>query len=197
MLYQVPFYSQSWDLDNWNELGFESYSQAEYWERSCCGVLCLKMAIDYFKSVTYQPLSPTISKLIQHGLQLNAYTDESGWSHSGLVTLASMLGFNAKQTTITSPQQLKSALDAGRLPIISIKWAFVPTKTLKERLLFWKKFGGHLALVVGYLALGEQIIGFYVHHTSKIPHQNWISRLVLIDQFSSGFTGRSIIISKQ
>ena len=83
-----------------------------------------------------------------------------------------------------SVTDLKQFLDNGALPIVSIKWAFKPTKTLKEKLLFWKKSGGHLALVVGY-----EEKGFYVNHTSITEGFNWENRLIPLDEFKKGFTG--------
>jgi D-alanine-D-alanine ligase-like ATP-grasp enzyme len=69
-------------------------------------------------------------------------------------------------------------------------------KPLREKLLFWKKYGGHLATVVGYKGNDEKPEGLYVHHTSIKPEYNWHFRYITVEEFETGFTGRSIIISE-
>lgn len=71
----------------------------------------------------------------------------------------------------------------------SIKWAFKPTKKFKERIFFWKRQGGHLALLTGY----DQD-GLYVHHTSTRAEYNWENKHISWKQFDDGFTGRGIVI---
>ncbi|MCR4277851.1 MAG: C39 family peptidase [Candidatus Berkelbacteria bacterium] len=185
VLFDVPLYSQSWDLDEWKKLSFESYEDAEYWQRSCCGILCMQEIAAFFNQETY-----STPELIKRGIKLGGYSDELGWRHDGLVKLAESLDLHA-QTKIMSKDELRGALDNNKLPIVSIKWAFKPTKTFKEKLLFWKKYGGHLAVVVGY---DEK--GFYVNHTSKIAEQNWKCRLVPFGQFGASYTGRSVLVWK-
>jgi len=185
VLFDVPLYSQSWDLDNWKKLGFKSRDEAEYWEKSCCGILCINEIASFLNKTSYSTV-----KLIEQGQKLGGYSDKHGWSHDGLVKLATELGLKADRKSQTL-NDLKIALDDGRLPIISIKWAFKPTKSVKEKLFFWKKYGGHLAVVVGY-----NDKGFYVNHTSKIAEQNWKARLIPYDRFEAGYTGRAILVWK-
>lgn len=186
----VPFHTQHWDLERWQEMGFADRVDAEYWERSSCGVLCLQMVIEYF----HHKIIPIID-LIRQGQKLDGYTDRNGWSHDGLVSLAGAYRVTA-QRIFMNPPELVAALEANRIPIISIKWGFELNKTWKERLLFWKKYGGHLAVVVGYKKENDAIAGFYVHHTSKRKDQNWIGRFVPMDVFHRGYTGRAIVVQK-
>lgn len=95
------------------------------------------------------------------------------------------------------PEDIRLAIDQNAIPIISIKWAFQPTKTRKEKILFWKKYGGRLAVVVGYRSEAGKIMGFYVHHTSKKVEQNWVSRYLPLSFFQAGYTGRAIVIYKR
>lgn len=191
----VPFYPQKWDLDKYQEFGFKTKAEAEKWEDSSCGILCLKMAIDYSLTKQNKPLSPTIAEYITKGLKLDAYIDPIGWSHDGLIKLANSFNFTATRQENILPNNLRQALDNGYLPIISIKWAFVNNKNWKERLLFWKKFGGHLALIIGYeLDQNSNLTGFYVHHTSIRQEYNWPNKLIDLDTFQTGFTGRCILL---
>lgn len=194
MKMEVPFYQQKWDLSQWRNLGFENFEDAQYWEKSSCGILCLKMAIDAFLQLKYQPISPSIAEYIQKGIKIGAYKDSTGWNHSGLAQLAtefSFSGINLKNVSVT---KLREALKQNFLPIISIKWAFKNYKTLKEKILFWKKFGGHLALIVGFEEENGRLTGFYVHHTSILPEYNWPYKFFPLQNFEQGFTGRCILI---
>ncbi|MBP9782341.1 MAG: C39 family peptidase [Candidatus Pacebacteria bacterium] len=194
MKMEAPFYSQKWDLSQWKNLGFESFEDAKYWEKSSCGILCLKMAIDAFLQSKAKPLSPSIAQYIKKGVEIGAYKDSTGWSHGGLARLAKEFGFSGVNRENVSATELREALKQNFLPLISIKWAFENYKTLKEKILFWKKFGGHLALIVGFEEENGKLKGFYVHHTSIRSEYNWQYKFLSLQKFEQGFTGRCIII---
>ncbi len=184
---EIPFYSQYWDLDRWAEMGFKDRKEAEYWQESSCGILCLQMVLEGLGLVQNIP----IINLIRTGAEIGAYTHEKGWSHKGLVRLADRFGVKAISKEKLSTDALKGFLDTGRLPIVSIKWAFRDTKSLRERLFFWKRYGGHLALLIGY-----DETGFIVHHTSIRKEYNWEARQIPFADFERGFTGRAVMISR-
>lgn len=194
MKIEVPFYSQKWNLSEWQKLGFESFKDAQRWEKSSCGILCLKMAMDGFLLAQDKPISPSTAECIKKGIEIGAYKNSVGWKHDGLVNLAREFGFSAENREGVSSVELCKALKQNFLPIISIKWAFENKKSLKEKILFWKKFGGHLALIVGFEEENGKLAGFYVHHTSLIFEYNWQSKFLPLEKFEKGFTGRCIII---
>ena len=72
--HQLPFYSQSWDLDKWKEAGFESKKDAEYWQNSSCGILCLGMILH---KINHKPVS--VSELVAKGRKISAYDHTYGW----------------------------------------------------------------------------------------------------------------------
>lgn len=191
---ETPFYPQSWDLSQWKKLGFENYADAQYWEKSSCGILCLKMAIDGILLAQERPLSPSIAEYIKKGVEIGAYQDSTGWNHGGLVRLAKEFNFEAVSREHVSADELCEALKQNSTSIISIKWAFEDKKSLRDKFFFWKKIGGHLALVVGFEDEGDVLQGFYVHHTSILPEYNWQNKFVPLEKFERGFTGRCIII---
>lgn len=191
---EVPFYSQKWDLSQWQKLGFENFEDAKYWEKSSCGILCLKMAIDGFLLTQAKPLSPSIAEYIKKGLEIDAYKDSVGWSHNGLARLAKEFGFSADNREGVGAAELREALKQNFLPIISIKWAFEDYRSLKEKVLFWKKFGGHLALAIGFEDEEGKLKGFYAHHTSLRPEYNWQAKFLPLEKFEQGFIGRCIMI---
>lgn len=181
----IPFHTQYWNLDAWEELGFKSRKEALYWQNSSCGVLCLKMAIE---GITGKDFG--ISALIRTGERLGAYSHKQGWSHDGLARLAQEMNVEAFSREHMTVQNVKDYIDDGCLAIVSIKSAFeAPKKSFKERLLFWKKSGGHLALVIGY---NEQ--GFLVHHTSTLEEYNWGNTTIPFQKFERAFTGRGVIV---
>jgi hypothetical protein len=184
----VPFYPQKWDLSQWKNLGFSSYDDAEYWEKSCCGILCIQMAVEHFLQKRY-----TTKELIDKGQELHGYSDALGWSHAGLVRLSESLGLQAVAGKFV-PDQLAHRVESGGLAIVSIKWGFRSQKNLKEKVLFWKKYGGHLALVIGVERKAGKLTGFYVHHTSIREGYNWENRFVPLKDFKKGYTGRGIIV---
>jgi len=194
MKMEVPFYPQKWNLSEWQKLGFESFEDAKYWKKSSCGILCLKMAIDGFLSAQAKPLSPSIAEYIKKGVEIGAYKDSVGWSHNGLARLAKEFGFSADNREGVSVAELREALKQNFLSIISIKWAFEDYRSLKEKILFWKKFGGHLALAIGFEDEEGKLKGFYVHHTSLRPEYNWQVKFLPLEKFEQGFTGRCIMI---
>lgn len=197
MKIETPFYPQKWELSKWKELGFESFKDAEYWEKSSCGVLSLKMAIDSFLLKQGKSLSPSIAVYIKKGIEINAYTDLVGWIHKGLAQLAREFGFEAVDCRADA-KKIYSFLKENSLPIISIRWAFKNNKSLREKIMFWRKSNcGHLALAVGFEEENGRLKGFYVHHTSIIPEYNWQYRFIPIKEFKKGFTGRCIAISSK
>ena len=194
----VPFYPQRWDLPNWKKLGFKNREDAQYWQDSSCGILCLKMAMDGYLIAESKPLSPSIAKIIQKGVKIGAYDDSVGWSHQGLVRLAKEFGFSANNYVKSDDADIKETLENDALAIVSIKWAFKNKKSLKEKVLFWKKYGGHLALVIGYKENNDgNLEGFYVHHTSTTDTYNWEKRFIPVEEFKQGFTSRFITIKPQ
>ena len=190
---QVLFYGQNWNAAEWQELGFGNYKDAEYWKEYSCGVVCLKMAVDTILMDKSRPISPNISEYIKAGVRIGAYSERNGWIHAGLVRLAKHFGVSATAQSHIDVNQLKEMLLQNTLPIISIKWAFKNIRSLKERVFFWKKYGGHMALLVGFED-EHSLKGFYVHHTSDSDEYNWQYRFIPIDTFKQAFTGRCIAV---
>lgn len=156
------------------------------------------MAMDGYFMAESKPLSPSIAKVINKGVEIGAYADSVGWSHHGLVHLAKAFGFSANNYVKKSDDDVRAALKDNALAIVSIKWAFKNKRGLKEKILFWKKYGGHLALVIGYKNNKEgDLEGFYVHHTSTTDTYNWEAKFIPLEEFNQGFTGRFITIKSR
>lgn len=187
---EVPFYPQAWRLSRWRQEGYVSKEDMSYWQDSSCGVLCLEMVIEYF---THQQI-PT-RELIQKGVKLGAYTDASGWRHQGLVDLGKTYGLTGEAQPMTV-EDIARAIDRGSLVIVSIRPNFRGPRTLIEWLKFWKRRGGHLAVIVGARWQGQRPVGLYVHHTSSLAALNRPKRYLPLRRFSWGYTGRAITLRK-
>jgi hypothetical protein len=181
----LPFRSQSWDLTQWERLGFSSETEANYWQDSSCGVLCLGMILDAVSQT-----APSTKELIDRGISFKAYTDNTGWSHEGLAALAQSYGLSATKKEPITPTAIKQLLQEELVFIASIRWAFTPEHSLLHRLGLKKQRGGHLALVTGF-----DDSGFFVHHTSIRPEYNWQNHHISYEQFAGGFTSRGVIVS--
>ncbi len=186
----APFSNYSWKPESWKELGFASPEDVAYWEVSSCGIQCLKMAIDGL--LTEEAL--TLVEYIRKGTEVGAYTHAHGWVHAGLAQLAEHMGVRAYVVESLAMSQIQALVQDGRFVIISVKSNFSVKKSLKERLLFWRKYGGHMVLVVGCTNEGQE--GFFVHDTSVRPAHLGVSRFVPMRLFSQSFTGRGVVVYK-
>ncbi len=133
-------------------------------------------------------------ELIDRGLKLGAYTDATGWSHRGLVQLAESIGLRA-MSGHASVEDLRAAIDRDEVAIVSVKPDFTAEKTFKERVLFWKRYGGHLVTIIGYRLVDDRLSGFVVHHTSS-EGKDEARRFVPIETFNASYTGRGIVIGR-
>lgn len=150
MILKVPYYSQ-----------YQSTGNPE-WKENSCGVVSLKMVLDY-----YQPTNLTVDQLYEKGLELNGYLEGVGWYHHSLVLLAKELrfsgitrswepteeyvkilknrGFKDGDLQILKDQQynegifcLKNELDKNHPIIVSVTTGF-------------GRYGkGHLVVLIGY-----------------------------------------------
>jgi predicted double-glycine peptidase len=82
MRFHVPAYSQYLDVKN------------RSWKRRSCGIVALKMALDFHAPKRAQKL--TLSQLIKKGSRAGAYIRNVGWSHRGLARIAVRCGFQSR-----------------------------------------------------------------------------------------------------
>jgi len=82
MRHHLPAYSQFLDVKN------------KSWQRRSCGIVALKMVLEYWK--TPNTTIPSLSHLIQEGHECGAYIKNIGWKHKGLVDLGKKYGLRGK-----------------------------------------------------------------------------------------------------
>ncbi|MBM4389206.1 MAG: C39 family peptidase [Deltaproteobacteria bacterium] len=82
MRYEIPAYSQYLDVKN------------RAWKRRSCGIVALKMAMDYYEP--RRAAIRSIPRLIKKGMRMHAYVRNVGWSHRGLAHIAETYSFRGK-----------------------------------------------------------------------------------------------------
>ncbi len=133
--YSVPFFSQLADV------------RTRAWRYRGCGVVSLKMVLEYWHLRDRRNQSPAIAELLAKGLDIGAYLDAVGWIHSGLVAVARQFGydgFNRDHADLSlTPLLSREAFehlekDLKRGPLLaSVYSGFDPDKG-----------GGHIVVVV-------------------------------------------------
>ncbi len=110
----VPFYSQFKDIS------------ASEWKKVGCGIASLAMLIDF-----YAPNTVSVDKLLQEGINANAYLDDAGWTHSGLIALSKKYGLTGESHDF-SGSNMKTAFNTLELvlkdgPVMaSVHYTFDP-----------------------------------------------------------------------
>lgn len=114
---EVPFYSQFNDIS------------APSWRKVGCGIASLAMLIDFY--------APTVAvdDLLNEGIARGAYVSDAGWSHAGLIALASDHGLSGEAHYLTDKsmaaafETLKEAVEEGPV-MVSVHYTFEPTNPI-------------------------------------------------------------------
>lgn len=188
MILDVPYYSQTKD------------TQKEGWKDLSCGIVALKMVLDF-----YQPTKLSIDELYQKGLDIGGYLENVGWYHHSLALLAKQLGFKAITRLWSLPEEYEQKLrDRGfneeDLQILEDQQLEEGIFTIKKELEngypvivsvskgFGREGKGHLVVLIG---LNDQ--GFILHDpfeeirpgkqfkiTFADFKESWVKRAILI-----------------
>ena len=161
MKLNVPYYSQYEDIKD------------KVWRDRACGLVCLKMVLDFYKAET-----PEISEFLKIALDKGTYHEFNGWIHDKIVELAKDFGMEAyRKEEMENEQELKDFLDKGNPVIVSIKaQKFSPE--------FEGKF--HQIILIGY---DEN--GFYYHDSD---YQNGEGNGLFVDRETFGKYWRKMAI---
>lgn len=167
--WSIPAYSQYLDV------------RTEKWRRYSCGIVALKMTIDYWNASRKQK-SPTLAELLRGGRERGYYIPGIGWKHKGLVILSCSYGFRGKNYDLADKTSkkafsfMKKCLRRGPV-IASIYKNFKPGNS------------GHLVVIAG-------IIKNKISYNDPIAkRRNDIARCVSISKFLNGWKRRIIVIS--
>ena len=114
----VPFYSQFTDI-----------SRPE-WRKVGCGIASLSMIVDF-----YTDTDVSVDALLQEGIAQDAYLDDAGWIHAGLIGLAGDYGLTGTtndlrtQTNEAALATLSEELKEGPV-MASVHYRFDPESTI-------------------------------------------------------------------
>ncbi len=100
----IPYISQHRDIKD------------EYWQKRACGLVCLKMVLDFHKVKT-----PEINQFLKIAIDKKAF-GEFGWIHDKLLEIAKSYGIEAfRKEKMKDVQELKDFLNKNNPVIVSVR----------------------------------------------------------------------------
>jgi hypothetical protein len=167
----VPFYSQYLDIKD------------PHWMIRGCGIICLKMAFDYYGLKT-----PDNDTLIKEGVAMGAH-GPSGWYHNGLVAIGEKYGLKAHREEDMNPE-----IDVGKIAE-SIHNNTLVIASVPHVILGRKKF--HMILVVGFkLGIDDTLAGFYYHDPASDNRESGKAQYSDLETFKKEWRRMAIFLQK-
>lgn len=169
IILEVPYYSQHLDVVE------------EKWRNRACGIVCLKMVMDY-----YNKYNPPLTALID-GVAARGGFGPSGWIHDVVVRTAKEYDFSAQRkeyesVDIAIEEKIK-AIENGNSIIISA------IKNFSEE----NKF--HMVVLTGFERDDFGLKGFYYHDPDSLDRESGMHKFVPIDVFKKYWRKMSIYVS--
>ncbi|WP_327101424.1 cysteine peptidase family C39 domain-containing protein [Nocardia vinacea] len=144
------------------------------WGDRCCGIACLRMLLRFHGLPV-----PLQRELLREGLATNAYATGVGWTHAGLVALATRHGLAGTAEAVDRSTLQGMAAD-GIPSIISCTWQLPEDG----------RQGGHLIVFTGEADRdGDTIAGFADPSRWGAEHSEVPAR-----RFWASWTGRAIML---
>lgn len=191
--FDIPFYSQKVDENNYKEMGFDEPEEGIHWSSRGCGIASLRMIIDGILASRGEEPSCGQAEMIKRGLARNAYLldGDIGWIHSGLAALAGGYGIDAEAKRGLSTEELAEEIEAGHPCIVSVTAWFAGGERWLDGHIFKK--GGHLVPAIGTIRKSGALTDIICHHTASISQLNWPCHKTPIERFNASFTGNVIV----
>jgi ABC-type bacteriocin/lantibiotic exporter with double-glycine peptidase domain len=110
----VPFFSQFFDI-----------SKLE-WQKVGCGIASLAMVIDY-----HDPGVVDVDTLLDAGIEADAFLENAGWTHAGLIALARPYGLTGSTHSLAGSDNTEALaalaeVVSERPVIVSVHYTFDP-----------------------------------------------------------------------
>jgi len=170
ILYPVPFLSQRLDVAD------------ESWHYRSCGVLGIKMLMDYWHNDSPANPSPNLEVIIGTGLTIGAYSAGIGWSHAGLVNIGRQFDYDGYNQDLAGLE-------------LELAWSYLLEDLQQTPLLasIYPRFkpdnkGGHIIVVTGFD--GELV--FY--NDPEELNEREGSKAIAVEIFLRGWKKRYIVI---
>lgn len=160
--HDVPFYSQFLDITE------------PRWQKVGCGIASVAMLIDF-----YSARSVHVDSLLHEGIKANAFLEDAGWTHQGLINLTKQYGLDGEShslATLTMEQafsELETVVTEGPV-MVSVHYTFDPSNPIP-----------HLAVITGIT--NERV---YYNDPAEATGQLSIS----VTKFKSAWKKRYIVI---
>jgi len=151
--------------------------KSKYWKSRSCGIVSLKMAMDY---CGLPKKNVNLSELIKKGVKIGAYDKRWGWIHAGLVNLAKIYGYAGQNYDWfgDTPQKAYAKLvKKFKYPIIASIHSGLDQKN-----------PGHLVVITG---ISKEKI--YYNDPDSKTRKN-IKRTAPVKKFLKGWKRRIIIL---
>jgi len=136
-LYLVPFISQYIDIGH------------HEWRARGCGIASLSMVMAYWHSCDSRHPMPALDILLKRGQEIGAYREGIGWSHAGLVRLASEFGYEGYNVDGAPQSPTPKSVDES--------WAHVLDELERGPILASvyaglnpQRGGGHIIVITGF-----------------------------------------------
>lgn len=189
----VPFFQQEITEENYSQNGFDSYEEAKHWERRSCGVICLKMVINFF----YPNLKVSTKELIGMGLEKNAYKEKLGWIHQGLVDLGGEYGLEGGRESVEENiEKIRDHLVNKELVLASVAYGLKVGRkyTKSDGSARVARRGGHLVVIYGVVEKNNKVEKLFLHHTSPQSSYEWANFEIDRSEFLECFSEAGNII---
>lgn len=194
---KVPYYSQH-DVDS----GLNSY-----WQNRSCGIIAIKMVIDYF-----QPRPTDLAEMFEYATNHGGTHVNGDWLHSTLVNTARHYGYLSWRRSWIPSRRDKEFFLSEQVDEASIQAWEEQTKSEAVPSLLWslaqnfpvvvsvaKNFdetsSNHDVVLTGVRKKGDKVEGFYFNdpYTAYGGGENE-NRYVPVDQFNNNWTHRAIFV---
>jgi hypothetical protein len=184
------------DDPNWKSFGFVTKEKYGFWVLRICGIVCLKMVLDYYKLAADR----SIADLTHEGQRLGGYIvydkagrfRDHGWFHKPLLALGKRHGLLGRTAPLLTISQLCTALLQNKMAIISVNPAIIRF----DKILGDEEPGGHLVLAIGFQILDGRCSGIYINNPSGKAAKTQDHAFIPIETFTQAFDNKGIILWK-
>ena len=179
MILGVPYYSQYLDVGD------------PQWKARSCGIVCLKMVMDYYK-----PLKESLIDLINEGVAKEGYC-QYGWIHNILVEMVNERGLRASRKEYKS-QDIKEQKKMDRVAIKEIKDCLKNNQPVIISAIrnFSEPDKFHLVVLTGFEKKGRGIGGFYYNDPDSQSREEGKNKFVPIDVFKKHWRKMAIYVKE-
>lgn len=170
----------------WQEFGFLSLDDYEFWSWRACGIICLKMIVDSINHKSY-----SVRELVEEGIKLGAYIPfdnhgnliDKGWYYKPLIELARKYSLDGEVFPQLSHKGICEEILKKHFFIASVNPEIIRyDKTEGNK-------GGHLVVVHGFVWDGN-CKGFYIHNPSGKHEETRANAFIPIETFLAAYSNR-------